>query len=160
VIVSYQKENTKSENNVYVIILCFGILYPWIYDLTQLIRGGLADYLSDPWNYADMLYIYGSIVNCILQFWGGPFHVANRIMMCIICILLIVKTFFFLRIFPSLTPLVVMLTQVIGDLKAFMTFYAILIVMFSQFFCVLGIANYKNPNTEFGKSYGDIVKKS
>ena len=146
VIASYQRENTKAQNDIYVLILCFGILYPWIYDFTQLIRGGLADYLSDPWNYADMLYIYGSIANCILQFYNGPFHVAPRIMMCIIVLLLIVKTFFFLRIFPSLTPLVVMLTQVIGDLKAFMTFYIILIVMFSQFFCVLGIANYRNIN--------------
>lgn len=31
---SYQVENTKAQNDVYVIILCFGILYPWIYDFT------------------------------------------------------------------------------------------------------------------------------
>lgn len=80
--------------------------------------------------------------------------------MCFIVILLIVKTFFFLRIFPILTPLVVMLTQVIGDLKAFMTFYAILIVMFSQFFCVLGVANYKLKEEEFGKVNGPLVEKA
>lgn len=93
-----------------MLILIIGIFYPWVYDFTQLIRGGLADYLSDPWNYADMAYIYGSIANCILQWIYGPFHVVCRLIMCLIVILLIVKTFFFLRIFPDLTPLVVMLT--------------------------------------------------
>lgn len=107
---NYHKENTEESNRTFVILLGIGILYPWIYDVTQLIRNGLADYLGDPWNYADMVYIYGSIANIILQLYFGPFHVACRIMMCIIILLLIVKTFFFMRIFPTLTPLVVMLT--------------------------------------------------
>lgn len=47
----------------YVILIAVGILYPALYDFTQLIRGGLIDYLGDLWNYADMLYIWGSIVN-------------------------------------------------------------------------------------------------
>lgn len=51
--------------------------------------------------------------------------------MCIIVLLLIVKTFFFLRIFPTLTPIVVMLTNVIWDLKIFLFFYTILILLFS-----------------------------
>ena len=116
--------------------------------------------MSDPWNYADILYIYGSIINCILQLWLGPFHIGCRVIMCIIVLLLIIKTFFFLRIFQDLTPLVVMLTQVIGDLKAFMTFYIILIVMFSQFFCVIGIANYKLKSETFGEDNGPLVKKT
>ena len=63
---SYMRENTMEVARLYVILLMVGIFYPWLYDFTQLIRGGLSDYLSDPWNYADMLYIYGSIINCIL----------------------------------------------------------------------------------------------
>ena len=61
--------------------------------------------------------------------------------MCIIVGLLIVKTFFFLRIFPTLTPIVVMLTNVIWDLKIFLLFYTILILLFSQLFAVLGLGN-------------------
>lgn len=99
--------------------------------------------MSDPWNYADIVYIYGSIVNCICQFIFGPFHPVCRILSCIVVILLIVKTFFFLRIFPDNTPLVVMLTRVFGDLKPFLLFYTILIVMLGQTYAVLGLANYR-----------------
>lgn len=52
--------------DVYIILLIVGIIYPFIYDLSQLIRSGLSDYLSDPWNYADMIYIYGSITNIVI----------------------------------------------------------------------------------------------
>lgn len=112
----YLKENSKETVRTYVIILALGIVYPWVYDFTQLCRGGLGDYLSDPWNLADVIYIYGSITNCILQLMYGPFHISCKILMCIIVMLLIVKTFFFLRIMKTLTPLVVMLTNVFGDL--------------------------------------------
>jgi hypothetical protein len=88
-----------------------------------------------------MMYIYGSIANCVLQFVYGPFHIVTRIMSCFVVILLIVKTFFFLRIFPSNTPLVVMLTRVFGDLKPFLLFYTILIIMLGQTYAVLGLAN-------------------
>ena len=127
---AYLKNQDETEGRYYVIILCIGIFYPWLYDSIQLFRGGLVDYLSDPWNYADILYIYGSIVNCVIQFIYGPLHEASRIIMCIIVLLLIMKTFFFLRIFPILTPIVVMLTRVISDLKPFLLFYTILIMMF------------------------------
>lgn len=61
--------------------------------------------------------------------------------MAIIVLLLIAKTFFFLRIFPTLTPIVVMLTNVIYDLRIFLFFYTILILLFSQLFAVLGLGN-------------------
>lgn len=119
------------------------------------------DYLSDPWNYADMVYIYGSITNIFLQLTLGPFHIASRIIMCIIIILLIVKTFFFMRIFPSLTPLVVMLTSVFADLKAFMTFYTILIIMLGQLYAIIGLANAMKKGkfkTLYGSYFEDAEK--
>ena len=88
-----------------------------------------------------MLYIYGSIGNIILQLQIGPFHIVSRIMMCIVVLLLISKTFFFLRIFPMLTPIVVMITNVIYDLRIFLLFYLILIALFCQIFAVLGLGN-------------------
>jgi len=51
------------------------------------------------------------------------------------------KTFFFLRIFPTLAPIVVMLKTVVYDLRIFMFFYLILIFMFCQVFAVLGLGN-------------------
>ena len=61
--------------------------------------------------------------------------------MCIIVGLLLAKTFFFLRIFPTLTPIVVMITNVVYDLRIFLLFYAILIFLFCQIYAILGLGN-------------------
>jgi hypothetical protein len=61
--------------------------------------------------------------------------------MCIIVIFMIVKTFFFLRIYPTLTPIIVMLKNVVWDLKIFLFFYLILITLFSQLLAVIGLGN-------------------
>lgn len=128
--------------------------------MSQLIRNGIVDYLSDPWNYADMVYIYGSIANVFLQFYLGPFHSATRLLLCIIILLLVVKTFFFMRIFPTLTPLVVMLTNVFGDLKPFMLFYTILIVMLGQLYAIIGLANAYHKRGTFSANYLDMLTEA
>jgi hypothetical protein len=59
--------------------------------------------------------------------------------MSIIVILLVVKTFFFLRIFRNFTPIVIMLKNVMYDLRIFLLFYTILLFIFSLLFNVLGV---------------------
>jgi hypothetical protein len=67
--------------------------------------------------------------------------------MCIIIILLIIKTFFFLRIIESYTPIVIMLVNVIWDLKVFLLFYFILLEIYCLLFCVIGVGlNGVQPN--------------
>ena len=87
-------------------------------------------YFEDPWNYADMLYIWSSIITLILQNTAGPTALLSKILMITIVFLALLKTFFFLRIFTALSPIVTMLTNVIYDLRIFLLFYGILI-----FFC-------------------------
>jgi hypothetical protein len=133
IMIVYVKNSYLIENEdqvIYAILLAIGILYPALYDITQLFRGGIGDYFSDLSNYGDLLYIYGSLANIILQLKLGPFHIVSKIFMCIIVLLLVSKTFFFLRIFPVLTPIVVMITNVIYDLRIFLFFYLILIALF------------------------------
>jgi len=77
------------------------------------------------------MYILGMFFNIGLQIVMGPFSIYSRISMCIIVIALLIKTFFFLRIFPMLTPIVVMLTEVIFDLRIFLLYYVLLITFFS-----------------------------
>lgn len=144
ILIIYVKNSYLIENEnqvVYAVLLAVGIIYPALYDMTQMVRGGLLDYFSDLQNYGDMLYIYGSLVNIILQLRLGPFHIVSKVFMCVIVLLLISKTFFFLRIFPVLTPIVVMITNVIYDLRIFLFFYLILISLFCQIFAVLGLGN-------------------
>jgi hypothetical protein len=106
-----------------------------------MFRNGPWPYFTDANNYSDLLYISLSIANIILQLRLGPFDIVSKIFMCFIVLLLVSKTFFFLRIFPVLTPIVVMITNVIYDLRIFLLFYAILIALFSQIFAVLGLGN-------------------
>ena len=56
----------QDEKRLITIGLAIGIVYPAIYDGLQLYLSGICDYLSDPWNYIDFLYIYGSIANVFL----------------------------------------------------------------------------------------------
>lgn len=102
---------------------------------------GLTDYFSDLGNYTDCLYIWGSIINVFLQNVLGPFHIVCRTIMCVIVLQILLKTFFFLRVFPVLTPVIVMLKTVIYDLRIFMLFYTILLALFCQVFAILGLGN-------------------
>lgn len=88
-----------------------------------------------------MSYIFMSIVNCYLQITLGPVHTACRLVMCLIILMVLMKTFFYLRIFPALTPIVVMINSVIYDLRIFMFFYGLIITFFSLVFAVLGLGN-------------------
>jgi len=62
--------------------------------------------------------------------------------MIIVALLLLVKTFFFLRIFKELSFLVTMIKQVISDLRVFMLFFVILLFMFAMVFSILDLNQY------------------
>ena len=77
--------------------------------------------------------------------------------MCFLILMVIMKTFFYLRIFPSLTPIVVMINSVIYDLRIFMFFYGLLISFFCLVFAVLGLGNgevHNNVESRHLKSSG------
>ena len=61
-------------------------------------------------------------------------------------IMMLVKTFFFMRIFEQFTKLVIMIKNVVSDLIEFIIFYILLLVMFSVVLGVLGVGNYENSN--------------
>jgi len=56
---------------VWTVLLGVGILYPALYDWTQMFKSGRT-YFEDPWNYADMIYIWSSIITLVLQNSIGP----------------------------------------------------------------------------------------
>jgi hypothetical protein len=101
----------------------------------------VVDYFSDPWNYIDLAFNYASIINVILANTLGPFEIATKLVMILILLVGLFKTFFFLRIFMALSPIVTMLTKVISDLGIFLIFYVILIVLFSLLLGILGLGN-------------------
>ena len=136
--------NNDQENRYfYGIILILGIIYPMVYDLTQLYKQGVTDYFSSIQNYSDQLYVWCSVANVISQNSSEASAIYNKILMTIIFMQQIAKSFFYLRIFQSLSYIVTMIYTVMRDLQVFLLFFTILILLFSQIFAVLGVGNPK-----------------
>jgi hypothetical protein len=114
-------------------------IYPLAYECIQAYLQGPVEYFFD--NISDIIYYGSTIANIICQFSLGPFHIICKVLMCIIVVFIVIKTFFFLRIFSQFAPIVVMLQRVVWDLRIFLTFYAILVALSSQMFAVVALGN-------------------
>lgn len=97
-------------------MLATGILYPFVYDNIQLYKSGFSEYFSQIWNYTDLLFIWSGFINVIIQFFLDPRHLLSKIFIIIVIMMAIIKTFFFLRIFTSLSYIVILLKDVIKGL--------------------------------------------
>jgi hypothetical protein len=117
-------------------VLAVGLLYPLAYDGTQMMKQG-ADYFFDAWNYLDLLNIFLGYGNLYLQWKYGTWRLYSKIAMIVIVMVVLMKTFFFMRIKMSFSYIVTMIINVVYDLKVFMLFFSILIVMFSAVFDVI-----------------------
>ena len=85
------------------------------------------------------------MANVISQNTTESFEFHNKLLMTVIMLMQISKTFFFLRIFESLSFLVTMIYRVMSDLKVFLLFFFILIVLFAMVFAVIGVGNTNVP---------------
>lgn len=65
--------------------------------------------------------------------------------MCLLVVMDTLFIFWFLRIFSSLTKIVVLLAQVIRDLGAFFMFIVLMLVFFSQIPSIIGMGNVRHP---------------
>lgn len=138
---------------LYIIFCC--LLYPLIYDGTQALKQG-SQYLADPWNYMDMMHITLGYYNIYCQINVGTWELTSKIVMIFVTIVCLIKTFFFMRIVKSFSYIVTMIINVIMDLKVFMLFFLILIIMFSMIFDVIA----PNPAKEYdyvGLYWGNVL---
>jgi hypothetical protein len=93
----------------YSMLLIIGIVYSTLYNITQLFREGIKQYVSDEWNIIDAFYILTGVSQIIVHRILGPFHFISKIQMLIVIMIALNKTFFFLRIFKSYSNIVTML---------------------------------------------------
>lgn len=144
-------------------IMAFCLIPPLIYDATQLKKQGLSSYFSDPWNYFDIIHIYGGLFNVLIHIGdvnynpvtfdekGIPSHPeetismvhGRKVLIITLIMMLLLKTFFFMRIFHSMAHLVSMMKQVMVDLKAFMSFFFILSWIMALIIAVLEVGNFE-----------------
>lgn len=64
---------------------------------------------------------------------------ASKLILILVTFLMLVKTFFFLRIFTNMSYLVTMMKQVMYDLRIFGVFYVILLWLCSLIFNILEV---------------------
>jgi hypothetical protein len=155
------------------VFLALCIAYPLIYESKSLWQDGAADYFMQPWNYLDILLIGFGVLNVILHAALDPLGLPCKVTTSVVGFLGMGKTFFYLRIFDSLSPIVTMLTNVFADLKVFLLFFMILIFMFAMQISITGLGNkqvpgpmrenfydpeldYEDPNLVFGEPYEEF----
>jgi len=139
----------------WLLILGTCLLYPLVYDTRQACKQG-ADYLADVWNYMDMIHLSLGYLNLIFQKFVGTWELPSKITMIIVTVVCLLKTFFFMRIVKSFSYIVTMIISVVADLKVFMLFFFILIIMFSMIFNVIA----PNPADEYrhvGLFWGNVL---
>jgi len=62
-----QIDEDGNRHDPYNIFLLLGVLYPALYELVQMCKGGFVDYLTDSGNYIDLVYIWGSIAMSLIH---------------------------------------------------------------------------------------------
>lgn len=127
--------------NPYAAILLGGIVYPFCYESTQMVKSGPIDYITTPGNYFDILYIFGSILMSLLHMTMDPFNILSKIVMIFVILQSIVRTFKSMRIIELYSPIITMLAAVFYDLRIFLLFYMILVGKMSLLFGILGCSN-------------------
>ena len=88
-----------------------------------------------------MIYSVGGVANIVLAWKLNPDHLACKITMIVLLLMQLLKSFFYLRIFDSFSYIVTMISQVMIDLRVFMSFYVILIFVLSLIYAVIGLGN-------------------
>lgn len=133
-------------NTDYLIVLGVLLLRSVYIDLTQLRVGG-AHYFDDPWNYVDILNISLGYWNIYNQLYNGTLELETKLVLITLILISLMKLFFYMRIIESFSYIVTMITSVFYDLRTFLAFYAILIVMCSLVFDIIS----RNPAGEYSK---------
>lgn len=83
----------------------------------------------------------------------GPFSVVSRYLMCIIVLCITSKTMFFLRILSGFSPIVIMVTTVIYELKIYVAIFMLFMLVFSLCFNILGIGLLENDDASMDEHF-------
>lgn len=108
-----------------------------IYDTFQAWKAGPVDYLSDGWNYVDMSYSSLGFFNLYMQYYVGTINIYSKIVLMIVVLICLLKTFFFMRILTIFSHLVKRVIYVMVRITNFLLFFTMLIVMFAAIFNVI-----------------------
>jgi hypothetical protein len=125
-------------------MMALSLCYQLIYDMTQLFNQGTRSYFSEIWNWTDQFHIWGGLVNIYLQsitdtVWRKEYEQFCKLLIMMLTFLLLIKTFFYMRLLPSMAYLVTMMKTVFSDIKGFLLFFLILVWTVSLIFSTVGL---------------------
>jgi hypothetical protein len=105
--------NDQSKKQQMLVLMTTGFIWPLTYDTIQLFKDP-CDYFTSIWNWFDLTFIYCGAAMIVTQFIYDPFSKVNESMLFIVIITGMLKTFFFLRVFDSMSNTIAILGSVIG----------------------------------------------
>ena len=143
---SYINYDPAAKISLDILLIVIFVAYPLILETMQVCKLGPINYITDPGNWFDITFIYGSAAMAVVHYLNGPQHIASKILIVIVLFSAFRQTLKLLRIFSALSSLVAMLTSVIWKLKTFMSFFIIILVFFAEILAVLGVGNIKRPD--------------
>lgn len=120
------------------IVLLVLILIPLLYECAQMYMAGPVDYITDMGNIIDLSYITCAIAMGIFHATQTPYTFLSKLLMWLVGFFCVRRTFFFFKIFASLSPVISMLSNVIWKLRIFLAFYFILCLKFGLLLGVFG----------------------
>jgi len=102
---------------------------------------GFVKYISIKENLLDMAYLGFGAANPIDHYTHSPFHIRGKLIFIAVIFLAMMRTFKFLRVIESFSPIVTMVLGVIYDMQAFLLFYFILCLLMSAIVGIIGVSN-------------------
>lgn len=81
-------------------------------------------------------YIFGW-ASIAMQYFVGTWNSFSKAVLIVVVLVAILKTFFFMRIFTMLSPIIKRILFVINKIQPFMMFFGALILFFSAIFNVI-----------------------
>ena len=112
-----QKTGEIGENHFYPLILLAGMTIPFIYEVISFYMMGPKRYFTIIENYLDLTYIFFGVLTTLWHYNKSYADQVGEILFLILIGMNIARTFKYLRIFTSFSPIVTMLTNVIYDLR-------------------------------------------
>ena len=128
-------------SNVMGIILVLSVIPTVTLNVVKIYKYGFIDYWGNNENIVDLVFNIIGVSNFILQQTYGPYHIACKLLMMFLVNIVLLKLVNILKIFGVLTPIVVMLKNVIYDLRVFLFFFFMLTFKFSLITSVMGLGN-------------------
>ena len=135
-------KNGKRTKDIWFIIrksVCFLIqLIFIIYEIIQF-KKDMIDYIHDYWNYIEFcsisLFIWASSLDML---WEEISDLCRVIYVCCL-IFSLLKIIYLVRVFKNMSKLVMMITQVIYDMKYFMGLFFFFVLTFAECYHLLGV---------------------